>query len=134
MKALKILLLSLFIVIAACALTSKNTLPTEPGVGYSWWEEAPSWMAKDFVTGGYGLIDGFKFEYNMADSWGIKVDNPSNGLDGQCNDFVIIMDTGKTIAREEGYVGPIVTVLANFPCEKWDEVRKSLLKLTEAKN
>jgi len=134
MKVLKILLVSLFILIASCAMSSENVLPTEPGVGYSWWEAAPSWMARDFITGGYGLIDGFEFEHNMAKAWGLKIDNPANdpeGLDGQCDDFVIISDTGRVIEREQGYSGPAVQVLAKFRCEQWEEVRNHILKITK---
>ena len=135
MKALKILLLSFIIVIFGCASVNKNTLPEDQGVGYSWWKEAPTWMAKDFISDGYGLIDGFRFEFRMADAWGVKVDNPTSdpeGLDGQCDDVVIVVDTGQTAARSGGYEGPLVQVLGSFQCEQWDEIRKDLLKITEA--
>ena len=136
MKVLKILLLSFLIVIfGACSTVQQNTLPEKAGVGYSWWKEAPSWMAKDFVSGGFGLIDGFAFEYNMSDSWAIKVDTPKDpeGLDGKCDHIAFIQDSGETGVRDQGYDGPLIRLIGSAPCEQWDEVRERILKLVNAK-
>jgi hypothetical protein len=129
----KILCLTLLIVIFGCAGQQLNTLPESEGVGYSWWEEAPSWMAKDFIYGNFGLMDGFKFEFNMTTHYALKVDQPSDpeGIDGQCDIVVILVKTEMTSVREQGYEGPLLRVVNQLDCDIWGEMKKDILKQTD---
>jgi hypothetical protein len=132
-KIIKILFLTVLIVIFGCAGQQLNELPSSEGVGYSWWDQAPSWMAKDFINGNFGLMDGYEFEYNLSTHYTLKIDTPSDpeGLDGKCDVIVVVAETDHTSVRPGGYEGPLVRHVMDTECDNWDEMKSDILKQTD---
>ena len=131
-KLIKILCISAIIVIFGCMSAQQNVLPAKEGQGYSLCKEAPTWMAKDCIAGGYGLMDGVEFEDQMIMYWAIKMDTPDDpeGLDGKCDVVAILQDSGQT-AERNGYIAPTVHVVGKMGCESWDELKDRLPKKTK---
>lgn len=126
--------LVLFIIICFTALLALNgcngvnneIVPAEPGVGYSWWAEAPGWVSKDFIHDGWGLIDGFSYQPAPEQKFHVlKIDRPDDGLDGECDSVVIVMESGFG-TRKQGYSGPLVTVISTAECDEHEDIRRSV--------
>jgi hypothetical protein len=120
MKRLIILILFTFIV--SCAATQE--MPTEPGVGYSWWKDAPTWMSKDCIAEGFGLMDGVTWVEEQRAYYLIKIDNPSNGL-GSCDDLVLMVEDGVRFRHGAEY--PTIVVIDIFVCDAWEELKLGIM-------
>lgn len=121
-------ILSIFVgvfITLSCAGVVKNELPTEPNVGYCWWDGAPEWAAKDFILSGWGVIDGFTVRNEHGVFHAFVIDAPQDGLDGECDHIAIVQETDRTHERY-GYTAPTVVVRGSAPCESWQELKKSV--------
>ena len=119
----------LAVLIFGCSATSRNVIPAEPGVGYCWWVDAPDWMAKDFINGVFGLMDGFKVILpDGTVGYGLKIDSPDDGIDGECDHVALILETDEISERKEGYSGPLVSVAGSAPCEQFEDIKNEILK------
>ena len=122
MKKLFLLLLA---VLFALSCAGPQVLPTDPDVGYSWWEGAPAHTSKDCIDGGFGLMDGFIIKDKFSTVVVVKMDNPRDGLDGKCDDIVIMVEAGSN--NRHGPGTPTYQIIGTAPCESWDELKEGML-------
>ena len=106
-----------------------EVIPTKPGVGYSWWKDAPSHTSRDCIEGNFGLIDGFIVKDGFSIVVVVKMDNPQDGLDGECDDIVIMVEAGSN--NRYGPGTPTYQVIGTAPCDQWDEIKKGMLEIKQ---
>ena len=88
-------------------------------VGYCKWDGAPSWMVKDMLEAGWGLLDGYGWNHEGNQNWALLIDEPSNGLGG-CDYWVVA--TEMSYDDRYGPGTPLVTVMLTGECETWDQM------------
>ena len=118
----KLITLILLAFVLSCA--TPQIVPTD-GTGYSWWKDAPSFMSKDCIDGGFGLMDGIAWTEDEFRYYFLKVDNPDNGL-GTCDDLVLMVEQGTSFRHGGDY--PTFTVIEVFECEHWEMMLKEIKK------
>lgn len=124
----------LMVLLFGCAGSQVTKQPLIEGPGYCKWEEAPSWLAKDFIAdpAKWGVIDGYQFigKHGLP-CYALKIDAPP--ADGTCDAIGVICESGVFDDRH-GPNTPLVQGLGRVPCHEWDGLIESIKKDQQAAN
>jgi len=115
--------------IFGCAAAPGEKFSHIKGNGYCYWEDAPEWVAADFIGEGWGLLDGRQFIGDGGQMcYAVKVDKPVT--DGECDIVAVVCESGSFDDRH-GPNTPLVIPVGSGPCDSWDKIVEAINNLKE---
>ena len=121
-KVIGVLLIIIFlVVVAGCSAVPGSRVEKTAGGGYNYWENAPDWVAADFVNEDWGLMDGMQFIGEQGQlCYVLKIDTPPT--DGECDSISVFCESGSFNDRH-GPDTPLVILVGSAPCSAWDGLK-----------
>jgi len=121
-KVIGVLLIIIFLVVTfGCSTIPSSRVERTAGGGYNYWENAPDWVAADFVKADWGLLDGMQFIGEQGQMcYVIKIDMPPT--DGECDTISVVCESG-AFDNRHGPDTPLVIGVGRAPCDSWDDIK-----------